>query len=270
MATSSLRPRTVTELVDAAFQILKAHYGQFVVCSALAYAPLLILRLAVIGDPRRFLSTALESASDVSGVANFSGVLWVTAASSLGGWLTFTLMDSVLVVCASQAYLGDQVDAGKAIRRAVACLPRVLVAGVAWFIFVCIGFMAFLVGAVYVAARCFAVTPSIVLEDAGIVGAFSRSSALSRGRKRHILNTLGLVVIIYWVVVFGVSVAASLFNSFVLSTLVTSVVTVLVYPVIAITEALLYYDARIQSEGLDIELMADDLGLASLPGDTPR
>ena len=66
------------------------------------------------------------------------------------------------------------------------------------------------------------------------------------------------------------SVAASLFNSFVLSTLVTSVVTVLVYPVIAITEALLYYDARIQSEGLDIELMADDLGLASLPGDTPR
>ena len=31
------------------------------------------------------------------------------------------------------------------------------------------------------------------------------------------------------------------------------------YPVVAITEALLYYDARIQSEGLDIELMAGAL-----------
>lgn len=264
MATSSLRPRSVTELVDAAFQILRAHYGQFVVCAALAYVPLLLLRLAVIGDPRRFLTGAIESPADIS------GVLWVMVASSLGGWLTFTIMDSVLVVCASQAYLGDSVDAGLAVRRAAKCLPRVLVAGIAWFVFVCIGFMAFLVGAIYVAARCFAVTPSIVLEDVGVAGAFSRSSALSKGRKRHILNTLGLVVLIYWIVVFGVSVAASLFNSFVLSTLITSVVTVLVYPVIAITETLLYYDARIQSEGLDIELMAQDLGLASLPDPLPH
>lgn len=264
MATSSLRPRTVTELVDAAFQILRAHYGQFVVCSALAYTPLLLLRLTVIGDPRRFLTSAIEAP------ANVSGVLWVLAASSLGGWLTFILMDSVLVVCASQAYLGDEVDAGKAIRRAVACLPRVLVTGMIAFVFMSIGFMAMLVGAIYVAARCFAVTPSIVLENTGIVGGFARSSALSRDRKRHILNTLGLVVIIYWIVVFGVSVATSVFNSFVLSTLITSMVTVLVYPVVAITDTLLYYDARIQSEGLDIELMAQDLGRGGLPDPLPH
>lgn len=264
MGSSSLRPRSVTELVDAAFQILRAHFGQFVVCSALAYAPLLLLRLMVIGDPRRFLTGSIQSTADVT------GLLWFLVESSLGGWLTFTLMDSVLVGCASQAYLGDDVNAGKALRRAAACLPRVLAAGVAWFVFVCIGFMAFLVGAVYVAARCFAVTPSIVLEDAGVVGAFTRSSELSKGRKRHILNTLGLVVLIYWIVVFGVSVATSVFDSFVLSTLITSVVTVLVYPVVAITETLLYYDARIQSEGLDIELMAQDLGLASLPDAIPR
>jgi hypothetical protein len=37
------------------------------------------------------------------------------------------------------------------------------------------------------------------------------------------------------------------------------VVTIMVYPVVAITEALLYYDTRIKSEGLDIELMAGAL-----------
>jgi len=45
---------------------------------------------------------------------------------------------------------------------------------------------------------------------------------------------------------------------------------VLVYPVIAITEALLYYDARIQSEGFDIEMMADDLVASPLPGSVAR
>ena len=40
----------------------------------------------------------------------------------------------------------------------------------------------------------------------------------------------------------------------------------LVYPVIAITECLLYYDARIQSEGLDIELMTRELGAAPVTG----
>jgi hypothetical protein len=40
---------------------------------------------------------------------------------------------------------------------------------------------------------------------------------------------------------------------------VGAVVTIMVYPVVAITQALLYYDTRIKSEGLDIELMAGAL-----------
>jgi hypothetical protein len=34
-----LRPRSSTELVDAAFQILRAHYATFLMCSAIAYLP---------------------------------------------------------------------------------------------------------------------------------------------------------------------------------------------------------------------------------------
>jgi hypothetical protein len=261
--TTALRPRTVTEIVDAAFQILRAHYGQFVVCSSIAYIPYLVVRLVVVGDVNRFIAAGTTTIDP-------TGFLWVTLWSSLMGWLTFTMMDSVLVACASQAYLGEEVDTGKAVRRALVCLPKVLLAGVLWFVFVSIGFLALLVGAVYVAARCFAVIPSIVLENKGVLGAFSRSSVLSKGRKRHILNTLGLVVLIYWIVVVGALAMSSLFGNFVLTTLVTSAVTVLVYPVVAITETLLYYDARIQSEGLDIELMADELGLARLPDPAPR
>ena len=118
----------------------------------------------------------------------------------------------------------------------------------------------------WVVALLFAVTPVIVLERRGIGTAFSRSASLSKGRKWHVLNTLGLVAIIYYVLVFGFSFVGMLSGSFVVSTVISSLVTVLVYPVVAITETLLYYDARIQSEGLDIELMTG--ALAPPPGAT--
>jgi hypothetical protein len=56
-----------------------------------------------------------------------------------------------------------------------------------------------------------------------------------------------------------VGVGALLLGSLVAQAIVVSIYTILVYPVIAITEALLYYDARIKSEGLDIQLMASEL-----------
>jgi hypothetical protein len=257
MSTTALRPRSVTEIVDAAFQILRAHYAQFVVCSSIAYVPILILQLTVVGDPSRFLSVDASNAAET--LAAFSRAMVL---SQLGAWLTRTVMSAVLQVCASQAYLGEEVNVANAVRQALPRLPAVVLAAVIRFILMCVGFLALLVGAIYVFARYFAVTPVIVLEGAGALNAFGRSSALSNGRKGRILNTLGLVALIYWVLVIGITMVASLFGSFIIQTFVSAIAVVLIFPVIAITECLLYYDARIQSEGLDIELMAVELGAA--------
>jgi hypothetical protein len=102
MSVPSLRPRSPTELVDAAFQVLRAHYGQLVVCSAIAYIPMLLLRLFVIGDTRRFL----EGSTAEVPTAMFSTMLWTT----LGSIVTYSLMSAVLEVLTSQAYLGDTED----------------------------------------------------------------------------------------------------------------------------------------------------------------
>jgi hypothetical protein len=120
--------------------------------------------------------------------------------------------------------------------------------------------MVFVFPVLYVVAQTFAVTAAVVLEDADVTRAFARSAELSIGRKWHILNTLGLAGLIYLVLALGVSLLFRLTNNFVLQTLAGGVATVMIYPVVAITETLLYYDARIQSEGLDIELMTDALG----------
>lgn len=252
MSAPALRPRSPSEIVDAAFQILRAHYGQFVTCSAIAYAPLLLVRLLVVGDPMRFLGT--DPGDVIPG-----DVLWSTVVAFLGGWLTFSVMSAVLLVCASQAYLGEEVDVGTAVRQALPRVPHVLIAAVLRFVLMVVAFMLLILPVLYVVALLFAVTSVIVLERGGVPTAFERSASLSKGRKWHILNTLGLVAIIYYVLVFGFSMVASLSGNFVVGTVVSAIVTVLVYPVVAISEALLYYDARIQSEGLDIELMTGAL-----------
>lgn len=254
MAAPSLRPRSPSEIVDAAFQILRAHYGQFVTCSAIAYAPLLLLRLLVVGDPMRFLGTDPTTIGwDLYGSMG---------AAFLGGWLTFSLMSAVIQVCASQAYLGDEVDVGLAVRRALPRVPQVLLSAVLKFALMILGFLLMIFPVLWVVALLFAVTPIIVLEGRGIFASMSRSASLSKGRKWHILNTLGLVAIIYYLLVLGFSVVAAMFGNFIVSTIMSAVVTVLVYPVVAIAETVLYYDARIQSEGLDIELMTGALEAA--------
>ena len=251
MAPPALRPRSPSELVDAAFQILRAHYAQFVMCSALAYLPWLLVQLVFYSDPSQ-----LENISPT--VSVFFG---------LGIWLVFALMSAVLIVCASQAYLGEPVDVGLAVRQALPRMPLVLLGAMLKYTMMFLGLFLFLVGALYIVARFFAVTPAIVLESRGLGGAFSRSSELSRTRKTHVLFTMGLATLIYWVIAFGVQLAAAMFGNLIVQALIGAAVTIMVYPVVAITEALLYYDTRIKSEGLDIELLAG--ALESVPPRQP-
>jgi hypothetical protein len=246
MASIALRPRSPSEIVDAAFQILRAHYPQFVMCSAIAYLPWLLVRLVIASNPMIMASFGIASSFVIA----------------IGAWLVFALMSAVLVVCASQAYLGDPVDVALAVRTALPRVGTVMAATVVKYLCMALGLIAFFFGALYVAARLFAVTQTIVLEGASVGESLTRSSALSNGRKWHILLTLGLVVLIYWLIGLGVGVAGLLMGSLVVQAIVVSIYTILVYPVIAITEALLYYDARIKSEGLDIQLMAGELDAA--------
>jgi hypothetical protein len=238
-----LRPRSATELVDAAFQILRAHYATFVMCSAIAYLPWLLVQVALLSDAARLARIG-------PGISVIFG---------LGIWLVFALMSCVLTVCASQAYLGEQVDAATALKRALPRVPLVMIGAILRYVLIFIGAFALFVGALYPAARFFAVTPAIVLERASLGRAFSRSSTLSKDRKWHVILTMGLVFVIYLLLALGIQFAAAIIGNLLVQAIITAVFTVMVYPVVAITGTLLYYDCRIRSEGLDIELMAGAL-----------
>ena len=89
--------------------------------------------------------------------------------------------------------------------------------------------------------------------------AFGRSAVLSRGRKIQILLTLFMAFLIFFVLYFGVLILAGVTGSVVITTVLTVAISIIAYPMFAITEMLLYYDARVRNEGYDIEMMAEGL-----------
>ena len=256
MTVNHHRPRSVSELVDAAFQLLRGDYLQYVMLMAIAYVPWLVVLLA----------TGLLTASARDGAATPGlGIMFATA---LGAMVWYSLIDAVMISAVSDRYLGRPVDVGASFRLAAGRLGHVLGAAIVKTLAVSIGFVLLIVPGFYFLAKYFAVPATVVVEGRSAGEGLARSSTLSEGLKGHVLKTLLLVWLIYLVLSFaagligGVTAIAS--DSPMLLIVVTQVFnaafTILLYPLIPIVQTLLYYDARIRKEGYDLELMAEGLG----------
>lgn len=243
-----LRARSATEIVDAAFQLFRRDPLTYVLVAAVGYVPLLILQLVVLGP-------ASQIEAQIARITAGYGVVML-----LGYWVSLSLMSAVIVRLSSENYLGRPLEPSAAVRQALARLPAVMGGLLLKYIMMLLGFLLFFVGVLWMVARYFAVTPAVVLEGRGAFGALSRSVALSRGQKMHILGTSMLAFLIFFVVYFAVAIIGAATASNVITTVLTTAASIVAYPMFAITEMLLYYDARVRNEGYDIELMTDGLG----------
>ncbi len=240
-----LRPRSASEIVDAALQLYRRDPLNYLLLSALCYAPVLALQLIIIGPGTR-IDQQLSRLT-----AGFGGLML------FGYWVSLSLMSAVIVRMASEDYLGRRIEPAVAVRDALVRLPVVMFALLLKYILMVIGFFLLFVGFLYVMARYFAVTAGVVIEGRGAFGTFGRSAELSRGHKLHILGTSLLAFIIFFVIYFAIAIVAGVTGSIVISTILTVVASIAAYPMFAIIEMLLYYDARVRSEGYDIEMMAE-------------
>lgn len=240
-----LRPRSASEIVDAALQLYRRDPLTYLLLSALCYAPVLALQLVIIGPATRIE----EQLSRLT--AGFSLIM------VFGYWISLSLMSAVIVRLASEDYLGRRIEPAVAVRDALMRLPIVMFGFLLKYILMMLGFFLFFIGFLYFMARYFAVTAGIIIEGRGAFSAFGRSAALSRGHKMHILGTSLLAFVIFAVVYFGIAIVAAMTGSIVISTILTVVASIAAYPMFAIIEMLLYYDARVRNEGYDIEMMAE-------------
>jgi hypothetical protein len=252
MTEVRLRARTVSEIVDAAFALYRRDAGQYMLIMAVATVPRLVAQL--IWQPSQQPDLIRHPEAIIASLI----IALVAVISSLIG-------SAAVVKYGSEVYLGQPADSAATVRSVVPKVFPILWAGFLVGFLYLAGFLCFFVGVFYVAARYFALTTVIVLEDASVGDAFGRSSELSDGRKRHILNTLILVWIIYFFLSICVGVIGNMLHSGVVTIMLSTLFTIVAYPIIGLTNMLLYYDCRIRGEGFDIEHMAAAMDRAPAP-----
>jgi hypothetical protein len=233
-----LRPRSPTETVDAAFQLFRRSPTQFLLAAALVFVPWLAVRLVFdigISDP-------IAAASDLR-IIGFALII-------------YSIASGALCILATDAYLGRPVDLPAAFRRTLARAVPLVAASLIRALFIVLGLVLFLFPGLYALGRYFAVVQVLVLENASLGGAISRSAKLSVGLKRHIVGTILLIGLVSAMISFGAGLLAELVGSAVLVNVVSTAANVVIYPLFALTETLLYYDARIRKEGFDVEYLA--------------
>jgi hypothetical protein len=240
-----------------------------VLVTAIAYAPVVLAQLLLT---RGLL---LSGSRILSGTAPG----WSILGAAIVGVFGYAVMSAVLVRFSSDVYLERATGLNSAVRAVLPVVPRLIGAAILFWLVLTLAFIPVVIGAVtsiiplvvvggllsmawpfYAIARFFAVFQVIVLEDRGLFAAFSRSSVLSQNRKGHILLTLLLVVILFVMLSFAVTLVAQLFGTIAGSVIIQSLYTVVAYPLIGITQMILYYDTRIRAEGFDIEVMTGALG----------
>jgi hypothetical protein len=267
MSDLRLRARSVTEIVDAAFQLYRRDALEYVLVTAISYAPWVVAQLLLM---RGLLMSSAQTLNTPGPITFVLGLI---------GFFAYALMSGVLSRFSSDVYLDRPTGLGMVVRAVLPMVPRLIGAAILFGLVLMLGFVPVLIGAVlsniplmvlgvlasimwmlYALARFFAVFQTIVLEDRGVIAAFSRSSVLSQNRKMHIFLTLLLVIVIFMMLSFAVAIVAQLLGTVAGSVIVQSLYTVVAYPLIGITQMILYYDTRIRAEGFDIEVMTGALG----------
>lgn len=242
MDALTLRPRTASEIADAAFNLFRSNAKLLLVIAAVMYIPITVVNV-VFMPPQSDLTGGAFTARYILAII---GLFWSG------------LISGALAYAASARYLGTDTSAGEAITAAFKRTFRLGVGMVLRWMLVGAGVILLFVGSVYAFIFSFAMIQAMILENLGINAAWTRSRELVRDNKKHVFATLLIAYIVLFVVFIAVVLIGApvfLTNERILQ-VVQSAASVLIFPFVVCAETLLYYDLRIRKEGFDIEHLA--------------
>lgn len=253
MTTFELRLLSTGEILDGSLTLLRRHFallfGVAVVCQGLPTALDVYIDLA--GGPATRPGLSL-----IARLLNVIGTLLVTGAT-------------VRVV--SQAYLGRVPQLNDAIGYAAGKLGMIFGVTFASGLVVLLATIALVIPGIVVFCGYSVAGEVAALEPLrSSTDALRRSWELTKGfkGKAFVLWIVSLALIL--VVVIGVGFVGGLAAGVVggLETGVTvllSIATLLIYPLITCVFTLFYYDLRVRKEGFDLEVLSGQLGIARQP-----
>jgi hypothetical protein len=260
-----LRPLTLGELLDRAFQLYRSRFGLFLAIAAIAYLPLFVTQTCLLWLPKATSAASLR-------VITAAGVGFLFAL--VVQWLGVAAAHAATIIVVSAAYLERPISLQEAYGRVSGMLLRVFFIMIGSVIGILIGTVLFIVPGVILFMMWALVIPVAVLEDAGLSESLSRSRYLTAGHRVRvvaiyllyfflvfaleaaILGPLGVMLVIKG----GVAAHANATPAIsVVSTILAYLIQCVVTPILTICLSLMYYDERVRKEAFDIHLMMSAL-----------
>ena len=284
-----LQPMSIGDILDRTIRLYRRGFLHNIAIVAIPY--ILLIPFGVLAgssmrltrDPRMLLRP---------GVMGVGAIVFLAFI-----WLSFMSMGA-LARSVSERYLGETPTVsgsyGAVLRRTLSLIWAYILASLAWIGLGILMVMTFafgmflgpvvaavvgLVVAILLAVsliRLLLITQIIVIEDIRGVTALQRSWNLMRGNFWRTVLILIFYVVVSIVLAFVLNFPGGILAGLTggaIGTLINQVFQwlsqILLTPVLAIAITLLYYDSRIRSEAFDLEVMAQNLGVAAAGPDLP-
>lgn len=240
--SDSYRPRSASEIIDAAVQLYRGHPRTFLAMGALVQVPMLLLR------------TTLMIVFGVTPAGAPANVLASTSLTLLEV-LLFFFVTAALTVAADRAYMGAHPGVRASFGEAGSKFGAFFVASLLSAILMGLGLLLLIVGAFYFLAK-YTLAPTITLLEARSgTNAMSRASKLSEGNRLHVLAAVLASWLIYIALLIGAGALSAMFPTSSALMILSPLVVVFAYPLLPIVLVITYYDLRIRAEGYDIDLL---------------
>ncbi|HEV2146507.1 MAG TPA: hypothetical protein VGR37_03740 [Longimicrobiaceae bacterium] len=265
MSTSHLRPLTFGEILDGAFVIYRRHFATLFTTALIPLLP-----VALLWGAFGLVSGGNQLDSAAAGLT----FLLVYPVMIVG----MLLMWGALIHETAQAVEGRAMDRAEAYRVAFRRMLPMVGTSILFVILFAIGLIALIIPAFLVMIMLFAIWQAVVIEGKGPLDAISRSRELARGAWGRVF---GIQVVSYIIVMIpgmlvGTVTAVAMVGAMLATgdpdaasdavgwfTAVNNVLSILVSalttPFMAAALTLLYYDRRVRTDALDLEMATESL-----------
>jgi hypothetical protein len=260
----------VGRVLDKVFSMMRSHFWLVYGITLVIYVPFFFYNLAM----RQFQISIIESASPMFMKTD---TLLYTFAMAMGFVLVMSLLWPFGTLASTTAlarrHLGQETSVWLAYREVLRLFWHVVGLFLLWATILSVGYLMCFVPGIYLFYRFFLAFPAFMVERRGIMDALSRSAELMRG---NYLRVIVLHMIISFVV--KAALASGITYSGAALFAGTGTVSILAYalsqflgqlfvaPLDILLAVAVYFEIRERREGLDLEILGEDLERSLAPG----
>jgi hypothetical protein len=262
----TIPPKTLGEILSAAFNLYKANAGSLILIVAIVVVPLTFISSlfsSVVFEGTKH--TAIILGQEVEVVSRSFGFFLAGALiTALISVIISAVLQAAILRAAAQATIGDPVDPQESYRFGFKRLGSVILVSVLVGLAVIGGFILLVIPGLIFLVFLSVSVPVLIVENRRGTDALSRSWNLVKG---HFWHAVGVIIVAGLITgIVGGIIGSIGGNAWVVRWIFSAIGSIITAPFTALVSVLLYLDLRSRSEALTADTLRSELAAAGASG----